>query len=91
MRVEDYDVYPDDGLGYGDYPKLPYASGDYRSGYEDWDIPELKRNFGEPVSLSFSEYKLSFSVYKFFNFNAFMGILLGLYKLCLLRILNRKT
>ncbi|PVD28132.1 hypothetical protein C0Q70_10716 [Pomacea canaliculata] len=49
LRVEDYDVYPDDGLGYGDYPKLPYASGDYRSGYEDWDIPELKRNFGEPL------------------------------------------
>ena len=50
LRVEDYDVYPDDGTGFGDYPKLPYMSGDFRDPYEDWDMPELKRNFGEPVS-----------------------------------------
>ncbi|KAK7107436.1 NADH dehydrogenase [ubiquinone] 1 beta subcomplex subunit 8, mitochondrial-like [Littorina saxatilis] len=49
LRVEDYDVYDNDGMGYGDYPKLPFASGDSRDPYEDWDIPELKRNFGEPL------------------------------------------
>ncbi|XP_041350588.1 NADH dehydrogenase [ubiquinone] 1 beta subcomplex subunit 8, mitochondrial-like [Gigantopelta aegis] len=53
MRVEDYDVYPDDGMGYGDYPKLPYVSGDVRDPYEDWDIPELKRNFGEPLHVDY--------------------------------------
>lgn len=51
LRVEDYDVYPNDGMGYGDYPKLPLVSGDARDPYEDWDIPALKRNYGEPVSL----------------------------------------
>jgi NADH dehydrogenase (ubiquinone) 1 beta subcomplex subunit 8 len=50
LRVEDYDVYANDGMGYGDYPKLPFASGDSRDPYEDWDIPEQKRNYGEPVS-----------------------------------------
>nr|KAG5710930.1 hypothetical protein BaRGS_013664 [Batillaria attramentaria] len=49
LRVEDYNVYPDDGMGYGDYPKLPFASGDSKDPYEDWDIPELKRNYGEPL------------------------------------------
>ena len=50
MRVEDYEPYPDDGMGYGDYPKLQHDSPDSRDGYQDWDIPEYKRNFGEPVS-----------------------------------------
>ncbi|XP_076466660.1 NADH dehydrogenase [ubiquinone] 1 beta subcomplex subunit 8, mitochondrial-like [Babylonia areolata] len=49
LRVEDYDVYDNDGMGYGDYPKLPVVSGDAKSPYEDWDIPELKRNFNEPL------------------------------------------
>ncbi|XP_064617836.1 NADH dehydrogenase [ubiquinone] 1 beta subcomplex subunit 8, mitochondrial-like [Liolophura sinensis] len=49
LRLEDYDVYPDDGLGYGDYPKLPVVSGDSKDPYEDWDFPELKRNYGEPL------------------------------------------
>ena len=26
MRVEDYEPHPDDGMGYGDYPKLPDRS-----------------------------------------------------------------
>eukprot|EP00745_Piridium_sociabile_P005923 TRINITY_DN138470_c0_g1_i1.p1 TRINITY_DN138470_c0_g1~~TRINITY_DN138470_c0_g1_i1.p1 ORF type:complete len:218 (+),score=54.47 TRINITY_DN138470_c0_g1_i1:83-655(+) len=49
LRVEDYDVYTNDGMGYGDYPKLPLVSGDCRDPYEDWDIPELKRNYSEPL------------------------------------------
>ena len=51
MRPEDYEPYPDDGTGYGDYPKLPYVSGDSRDPYQDWDMPDMKRNFGEPVSV----------------------------------------
>jgi NADH dehydrogenase (ubiquinone) 1 beta subcomplex subunit 8 len=49
LRVEDYEPYPDDGLGYGDYPKLPRVSTESRDPYEEWDIPEIKRNYGEPV------------------------------------------
>jgi len=49
LRIEDYEPYPDDGMGYGDYPKLPRISAESRSDYEQWDIPELKRNFGEPL------------------------------------------
>ena len=49
LRVEDYEPYPDDGFGYGDYPKLPRVSGEARSPYEIYDMPSLKRNFNEPV------------------------------------------
>lgn len=44
-------MYPDDGSGLGDYPKLPVISGDQRDPYYPWDSPELKRNFGEPVCI----------------------------------------
>jgi len=49
LRVEDYEPYPDDGMGYGDYPKLPRIAAESRSANELWDMPEIKRNFGEPV------------------------------------------
>lgn len=41
---------PDDGLGYGDYPKLAPVSSDMKSDFEEWDDVFNKRNFGEPVS-----------------------------------------
>lgn len=50
LRLEDYEPYPDDGTGLGDYPKLPPVSAEGRDPYVNWDMPELKRNFGEPVS-----------------------------------------
>ncbi len=49
-RPEDYKPYPDDGLGFGDYPNLGPISSDMKSDWEDWDDPYNKRNFGEPVS-----------------------------------------
>lgn len=49
MLREDYEPYPDDGYGNGDYPKMPPSSGASRSGHIWWDDPDLKRNFGEPV------------------------------------------
>jgi len=49
LRPEDYEPYPDDGMGYGDYPKLPRVSIESRSAYDEWDMPEMKRNFGEPL------------------------------------------
>ena len=51
LTEADYEPYPDDGMGYGDYPKLPRVSAEARDPYEDWDMPEMKRNFGEPVQL----------------------------------------
>jgi len=49
MRPEDYEPYPDDGMGYGDYPKLPRVATESRDANEIWDMPEIRRNFGEPV------------------------------------------
>ncbi|XP_022424757.1 NADH dehydrogenase [ubiquinone] 1 beta subcomplex subunit 8, mitochondrial isoform X1 [Monodon monoceros] len=49
MRVEDYEPYPDDGMGYGDYPKLPDRSQQERDPWYDWDHPELRLNWGEPM------------------------------------------
>ncbi|XP_023218388.1 NADH dehydrogenase [ubiquinone] 1 beta subcomplex subunit 8, mitochondrial-like [Centruroides sculpturatus] len=49
LLYEDYEPYPDDGFGKGDYPKLPTVSGDARDPYEPFDFPALKRNFCEPL------------------------------------------
>ena len=50
MIPEDYEPYPDDGEGVGDYPKLKnYMSEGERSGFVNWDMPHKKRNFGEPL------------------------------------------
>ena len=58
---EDYKPYPRDGSynahlghqGLGDYPMLEPTSGDSRSGHVNWDDPEHKRNFGEPLHYNF--------------------------------------
>lgn len=50
LLPEDYKPYPDDGTGYGDYPKLPIVSAESRDPYEDFDYRAHRRNFGEPVS-----------------------------------------
>uniref|UniRef100_A0A7R9DZ22 NADH dehydrogenase [ubiquinone] 1 beta subcomplex subunit 8, mitochondrial n=1 Tax=Timema monikensis TaxID=170555 RepID=A0A7R9DZ22_9NEOP len=52
----EYEPYPDDGLGYGDYPKLPAISGDDKDPYYPWDFPEHKRNFNEPVHVDADMY-----------------------------------
>lgn len=49
VHPTDYKTYPDDGTGYGDYPKLPVVSGDARDPHYPYDFPEVKRNFNEPV------------------------------------------
>ena len=49
MLPQDYVPYEDDGMGYGDYPKLPLISTDMKDPYYNWDYPDMKRNFGEPV------------------------------------------
>ena len=50
MRVEDYEPYPDDGFGYGDYPKLPRIADEAKDPYQPYDLPNNRRFFGEPVS-----------------------------------------
>ena len=37
----------------GDYPDLKPSSADSRSGNVYWDIPEFRRNFGEPMHHDF--------------------------------------
>ncbi|GAB1597326.1 NADH dehydrogenase [ubiquinone] 1 beta subcomplex subunit 8, mitochondrial-like [Argonauta hians] len=49
LLPEDYEPYPNDGTGLGDYPKLPPVSAEGRDPYINWDMPEIKRNFGEPM------------------------------------------
>lgn len=50
MHPSEYQPYPDDGMGFGDYPKLKDIPVERRDPYYPWDMPELKRNFGDPVS-----------------------------------------
>lgn len=50
LLPEEYKPYADDGLGFGDYPKLPDASIETRDAYYPYDFPEHKRNFKEPVN-----------------------------------------
>ncbi|XP_019644804.1 PREDICTED: NADH dehydrogenase [ubiquinone] 1 beta subcomplex subunit 8, mitochondrial-like [Branchiostoma belcheri] len=47
MRVEDYQPYPDDGTGYGDYPMLPEEGVESKDPWVDWDDKWHRRNFGE--------------------------------------------
>ncbi|XP_045609514.1 NADH dehydrogenase [ubiquinone] 1 beta subcomplex subunit 8, mitochondrial [Procambarus clarkii] len=58
LRPDEYEPYPDDGLGYGDYPNLPVVAAEARDPYENWDYPEHRRNFGEPVPVDFDMYGL---------------------------------
>ncbi|XP_027885212.1 NADH dehydrogenase [ubiquinone] 1 beta subcomplex subunit 8, mitochondrial [Xiphophorus couchianus] len=56
LRVEDYEPYPDNGEGYGDYPKLPDRSQHERDPWYQWDHPDLRRNWGEPMHWNFDMY-----------------------------------
>ncbi|KAF2357033.1 NADH dehydrogenase [ubiquinone] 1 beta subcomplex subunit 8 [Trinorchestia longiramus] len=58
LLPEDYEPYPDDGMGLGDYPKLPVVSAESKDPYEPWDFPEYRRNFGEPLHVDFDMYGL---------------------------------
>jgi len=57
MIYEDYEPYPDDGDGYGDYPKLPIIHADRRDGFQHYDAPEFRRNFGEPLHIDFDDHQ----------------------------------
>jgi len=55
LIYEDYEPYPDDGTGWGDYPKLPVIHADRRDQFQHFDNPEYKRNYGEPLHIDFDE------------------------------------
>merc|ERR1712002_639059 len=58
LRPDEYEPYPDDGTGKGDYPKLPIISAEARDPYRDWDHPEHRRGFGEPIHADADMYGL---------------------------------
>lgn len=49
IPIEQYETYADDGMGYGDYPKLPEISVERRDINYPWDFPEHRRNFNDPI------------------------------------------
>ncbi|XP_076064339.1 NADH:ubiquinone oxidoreductase subunit ASHI [Oratosquilla oratoria] len=51
MLPQDYETFPEDGTGHGDYPNLPPVSADSRDPYGNYDFPEYRRYYGEPVHL----------------------------------------
>ncbi|XP_063163666.1 NADH dehydrogenase [ubiquinone] 1 beta subcomplex subunit 8, mitochondrial [Candoia aspera] len=90
LTLEDYKTYADDGVGYGDYPKLPDQSLHERNPWYDWDQPELRRNFGEPLHRNFdlfvrtrvdtSPTPVSWHIMKTY-FWGFLGIMLVMFSL----------
>ena len=49
LHPKEYVPYPDDGFGYGDYPKLPFQGVALRDPHYPYDNPEHRRNFNEAV------------------------------------------
>merc|ERR1712243_69999 len=56
MTLEDYKPYADNGEGFGDYPQLPNRSQHERDPWYEWDDPELRRNWNEPMHWNFDMY-----------------------------------
>ncbi|XP_050714396.1 NADH dehydrogenase [ubiquinone] 1 beta subcomplex subunit 8, mitochondrial-like [Eriocheir sinensis] len=82
LRPDEYQPVPDDGIGAGDYPDVPLVSAESRDPYYQWDYPEHRRDFGEPLHRDFDMYGLDrvdatntprFSTTQ--QFLAFMGVM----------------
>ncbi|KAM5142434.1 NADH dehydrogenase [ubiquinone] 1 beta subcomplex subunit 8, mitochondrial [Mantella aurantiaca] len=56
LPLEDYKPYPDDGMGYGDYPMLPEKSQEERNPWYSWDHTDFRRNWGETLHWNFDKY-----------------------------------
>ncbi|KAK3529470.1 hypothetical protein QTP70_031162 [Hemibagrus guttatus] len=90
LRLEDYQPHPDNGQGYGDYPILPDRSQHERDPWYQWDHPDLRRNWGEPIHFDFDMYirnrvdtspspvDWSTMCKRFFGFFTFMMVMFGL-------------
>jgi hypothetical protein len=58
LILEDYNPYPKDSETFcGDYPMLPLEPMEERSGLVNWDYPEYKRNYGEPLHEEWDMYQ----------------------------------
>ncbi|XP_023017233.2 NADH:ubiquinone oxidoreductase subunit ASHI [Leptinotarsa decemlineata] len=86
LLPEEYEPYPDDGQGLGDYPKLPMISVDAKDPFYPWDYPELKRNFNEPVHAEYDliradRYDWSLKLQKplWYYWAQFLGFMFGTY------------
>lgn len=58
LILEDYNPYPHNGEHLtGDYPALPLEPMEVRAGLRNWDYPEYKRNYGEPLHEAWDMYQ----------------------------------
>ena len=55
MLPEDYKPMPNDGFGKGDYPDLPMDPWEEKDAHYNWDSPDHRRDFGDPVSNCFPQ------------------------------------
>ncbi|KAF5897024.1 NADH dehydrogenase 1 beta subcomplex subunit 8, mitochondrial precursor, partial [Clarias magur] len=90
LTLEDYQPHPNDGHGYGDYPILPDRSQHERDPWYQWDHPDLRRNWGEPIHYDFDMYirnrvdtspspvDWATMCKRFFGFFTFMMVMFGL-------------
>jgi NADH dehydrogenase (ubiquinone) 1 beta subcomplex subunit 8 len=49
MLVEDYKPYEDPDMMCGDYPHLPVEAMAERDKFYNWDVPDMRRDYGEPL------------------------------------------
>lgn len=50
------DVYkpePNDEFSIGDYPQMPWEGVEARDPFYPWDLPGMRKNYNEPVRLSY--------------------------------------
>ncbi|XP_055543462.1 NADH dehydrogenase [ubiquinone] 1 beta subcomplex subunit 8, mitochondrial [Wyeomyia smithii] len=52
LHPSEYQPYPNDGAGFGDYPKLPDTPVEARNPYYPYDFPELKRNLHDTLHVA---------------------------------------
>uniref|UniRef100_U5EVZ6 Putative mitochondrial electron transport n=1 Tax=Corethrella appendiculata TaxID=1370023 RepID=U5EVZ6_9DIPT len=86
LHPSEYEPYPDDGLGYGDYPKLKDEAIESRDPYYPYDFPEHKRNFNEPIHAEIdyhSEDRYGTAAPLRYSLNKMLGLFLGCMASCI--------
>lgn len=53
-----FEVFLSVSHSYGDYPKLPDKSHHERDPWYQWDQPDMRHNWGEPVGILVALFKL---------------------------------
>lgn len=56
IPIEQYEPYENDGMGFGDYPKMPNISVDRKDPHYPYDYPEYRRNFNETLHVDVDVY-----------------------------------